>query len=94
MKRILVAEDEQNLREGIATAFRDRGWQVIEAGNGSERGDWSLEWQGAANDVIPPGARFVIGGARVVGHSVGFDLAFIEAALADGTRFEIGRAHV
>ncbi len=36
MKRILVAEDEQNLRQGIATAFRDRGWQVIEAGDGSE----------------------------------------------------------
>ena len=32
-----------------------------------------------------------IGDARIVGHSVGFDLGFLEAALADGTRFEQGR---
>ena len=32
-----------------------------------------------------------IGDATVVGHSVGFDLGFLEAALADGTRFEQGR---
>ena len=32
-----------------------------------------------------------IGDALVVGHSVGFDLGFLEAALADGTHFEQGR---
>ena len=32
-----------------------------------------------------------IGDATIVGHSVGFDLGFLEAALADGTRFEQGR---
>ena len=32
-----------------------------------------------------------IGGSKIVGHSVGFDLGFIEAALADGTHFESGR---
>ena len=32
-----------------------------------------------------------IGDSLVVGHSVGFDLGFIEAALADGTHFEQGR---
>ncbi len=32
-----------------------------------------------------------IGDALIVGHSVGFDLAFIEAALGDGTRIEPGR---
>ena len=36
MKKILVAEDEQTLREGIATAFRDRGWEVTEAVDGAE----------------------------------------------------------
>jgi DNA-binding NtrC family response regulator len=35
VKKILVAEDEPTLREGIATAFRDRGWQVEEAVDGS-----------------------------------------------------------
>ena len=32
-----------------------------------------------------------IGDAPIVGHSVGFDLGFLEAALADGTHFEQGR---
>jgi DNA-binding NtrC family response regulator len=36
MKKILVAEDEPTLREGIVTAFRDRGWQVTEAADGAE----------------------------------------------------------
>jgi polyribonucleotide nucleotidyltransferase len=31
------------------------------------------------------------GDATIVGHSVGFDLAFIEAAMGDGFRFEAGR---
>ncbi len=42
MTRILVVEDEQTLREGIATAFRDRGWDVTEASDGAE-GIRSLE---------------------------------------------------
>ncbi len=32
-----------------------------------------------------------IGDAPIVGHSVGFDLAFLETALGDGTHFEQGR---
>ena len=32
-----------------------------------------------------------IGDALVVGHSVGFDLGFVEEALGDGTRFDSGR---
>jgi len=32
-----------------------------------------------------------IGDRKIVGHSVGFDLAFLEAALADGTHIEAGR---
>ncbi len=36
MKRILVAEDEPTLREGIVTALLDRGWQVDQASDGRE----------------------------------------------------------
>ena len=36
MKKILVVEDEQTLREGIVTAFQDRGWQVASAGDGAQ----------------------------------------------------------
>ncbi len=36
MKKILVAEDEPTLREGIAIAFRDRGWAVTDAGDGAQ----------------------------------------------------------
>jgi DNA-binding NtrC family response regulator len=36
MKKMLVAEDESTLRQGIATAFRDRGWEVVEAADGAE----------------------------------------------------------
>ena len=36
MKKILVVEDETTLREGIATAFRERNWQVSEAADGAQ----------------------------------------------------------
>jgi len=31
MKKILIVEDEPNLREGIATAFGERGWRAVTA---------------------------------------------------------------
>lgn len=37
----------------------------IEAGDGSGPGRWTLRWTAAATDTIGPGARFVVGGARV-----------------------------
>jgi DNA-binding NtrC family response regulator len=36
MKKILVVDDEQNLREGIVTAFETRGWQVSAAEDGAQ----------------------------------------------------------
>lgn len=36
MRKILVAEDERNLREGIAEAFRDAGHDVTEAADGQQ----------------------------------------------------------
>ncbi len=36
MKKILIAEDEPTLREGIAAAFRDRDWQVCEAADAGQ----------------------------------------------------------
>ena len=36
MKKLLVVEDEQNLRDGIVTAFQDVGWEVSQAADGAE----------------------------------------------------------
>jgi DNA-binding NtrC family response regulator len=36
MKKILIVEDESNLREGMVTAFSERGWGVVSAGDGEE----------------------------------------------------------
>jgi DNA-binding NtrC family response regulator len=36
MKQILIAEDEQTLREGIVQAFSDKGFQVHEAADGQD----------------------------------------------------------
>lgn len=36
MKKLLVIDDEQHLREGVAQAFRERGWDVQEACDGAE----------------------------------------------------------
>jgi DNA-binding NtrC family response regulator len=36
MTKILIVEDEDILRQGIAVAFRDRGWAVTEAADGAE----------------------------------------------------------
>ena len=36
MKKILVVDDEQTLREGIVTAFESRGWQVSAAEDGTQ----------------------------------------------------------
>ena len=36
MKKILIVEDEPNLRDGIVTAFHDRGWRVVAAADGDE----------------------------------------------------------
>jgi DNA-binding NtrC family response regulator len=36
MKKILIVEDEPNLREGIVTAFQDRGWRVVAAADAEQ----------------------------------------------------------
>ncbi len=36
MKKILIAEDEKNLRRGIGRALRESDWVVVEAENGNE----------------------------------------------------------
>jgi hypothetical protein len=38
----------------------------LEAGDGAGPGRWTLRWVGAALDTLRAGARFVVGGARVV----------------------------
>jgi two-component system, NtrC family, response regulator AtoC len=49
MKKILIVEDETNLREGIATAFNDRGWRAV----GALRGAQALELlEGEVFDVV------------------------------------------
>jgi len=49
MKRILVVEDEQNLREGIVRAFEDRGWKATPAGGWQQA---STELEGQLFDVV------------------------------------------
>jgi DNA-binding NtrC family response regulator len=39
MKKILIVEDEPGLREGIVTAFQDRGWRVVAASSAEEAFD-------------------------------------------------------
>lgn len=36
MKKILIAEDEKNLRRGLARALKEAEWEVVEAENGNE----------------------------------------------------------
>ena len=36
MRKILLVEDESNLREGIVTAFEDRGWRVVAAADAEQ----------------------------------------------------------
>jgi DNA-binding NtrC family response regulator len=36
MKKILVVEDENNLRDGVTSAFNDRGWQAISVPGAAE----------------------------------------------------------
>ncbi|MEA2608752.1 MAG: polyribonucleotide nucleotidyltransferase, partial [Chloroflexota bacterium] len=43
-----------------------------------------------AADAAKQALKF-IGDSKIVGHAVGFDLGFLEAALGDGTHFEQGR---
>jgi DNA-binding NtrC family response regulator len=49
MKKILVVEDEPTLREGIVTAFGDRGWQVSAATDGA---DAISQLEGEIFDVV------------------------------------------
>jgi DNA-binding NtrC family response regulator len=49
MKRLLVVEDEKNLREGVVRAFSDRGWTVTQAGGWREA---STELEGQVFDVV------------------------------------------
>ena len=49
MKKILVVEDEPTLREGIVTAFGDRGWQVSAAADGA---DAISQLEGEIFDVV------------------------------------------
>jgi hypothetical protein len=39
---------------------------VLEAGDGAGAGRWTARWTGGAGDTLPPGSRFVVGGAAVV----------------------------
>ena len=39
---------------------------MLEAGDGSAAGRWTLKWTGGAADSVPAGGRFVVGGALVL----------------------------
>ena len=59
MKRILVAEDEATLREGIVEALRSRGYEVVEAPDGTaalRRIDDDELFDLVVTDLMMPGA--------------------------------------
>jgi DNA-binding NtrC family response regulator len=49
MKKILIVEDEPNLRDGIASAFEDKGWRVVAVGD-AEQAFQALE--GEVFDIV------------------------------------------
>ena len=74
MKKILVVEDEETLREGIVTALRDRDWSVDEAG----------DVQGAQSRLEAQAYDVVVTDVRMPGGS-GLDVLRRAKMISEGT---------
>ena len=98
--RVLVADDDEEMRALLATALRDEGYNVVEASDGlelldrlefaGEDGDWVPLYDVVVSDVRMPGVTGleVLEGMRQVDWSTGVVLisAFADQQVHDDAR--------
>ena len=65
MKKILVLEDEANIRSFVVINLNRAGYETIEAGSGEEALELTLPWAGAVATDAMTGQQFLAVEGRV-----------------------------
>ena len=65
MKKILVLEDEANIRSFVVINLNRAGYETIEAGSGEEALELTLPWMGAVATDAMSGQQFLAVEGRV-----------------------------
>ena len=65
MKKILVLEDEANIRSFVVINLNRAGYETIEAGSGEEALELTLPWVGAVATDAMSGQQFLAVEGRV-----------------------------